>query len=65
VPTLQIWGTADKYLSLSSAKGGAKYNDDFEEVYLDGVSHFVQSERPELVNAAMEKYLDARKQRET
>ena len=60
VPVLSIFGTGDKYLSVASAKGSRKFVQDFEEHYIDDCSHWVQMERPDEVNAAIEKYLSTR-----
>ncbi len=60
VPVLQIFGTGDKYLSMESARNTANFVPDLKEVYLDGVSHWVQQEAPGKVNDAIEKYLSDR-----
>lgn len=36
------------------------YIEDFEEEYLDGVSHWVMTEAPQAVNKAIERYLKQR-----
>ena len=56
-----LWGTGDKYLSLATAKGSGEFIDDLEEKYFEGVSHWIQMEIPNEVNAAMEQYLNSRK----
>ena len=55
--TLQIFGTADKYLAVQAAEESAKYVQDHRLELLPGVSHWVQQEQPERVNAIMEDFL--------
>lgn len=57
VPVLQIWGTADSALDIACAKGTRDFVDNFEEEYLEGVSHWVQMEEPNKVNQAIEKFV--------
>ena len=57
VRTLQIFGTADKYLTARAAEDSAKYVQDHKLELLTGVSHWVQQEQPERVNEIMEKFL--------
>lgn len=61
VPVFCIFGTGDKYLSVTAAKGGRKFVLDFEEHYIEGCSHWVQVDKPAEVNRAIEKYLSTRK----
>lgn len=61
VPVLSIFGTADKYLSVSANKRSRDYCLDYEEHYLREVSHWSMMEQPEKVNHIMEGYLQKRK----
>ena len=61
VPVFSIFGTADKYLSVAANKRSRDYCLDYEEQYFEGVSHWIMTEEPDLVNKAMEKYLKGRK----
>jgi pimeloyl-ACP methyl ester carboxylesterase len=60
VPVLSIFGTSDKYLTVESAKNGKLFIEDFEDRYLDGVSHWVQVEAPQKVNKIIDEYLISR-----
>lgn len=57
VPTLMIWGEADTALDISLTEGYAPLVRDFELVRLPGVSHWVQQEAPDKVNAALGAWL--------
>ena len=57
VRTLQIFGTGDKYLTLRAAEDSAKYVQDHQLQLMDGVSHWVQQEEPERVNAIIADFL--------
>jgi len=57
VKTLQIFGTADKALSVSAAKDSAAYLKNGRLELLEGVSHWVQEEEPDRVNSLIEKFL--------
>jgi len=57
VRTLHIFGTADKYLTVSAAQDSAKYVKNYQLELLDGVSHWVQQEAPQEVNKIMETFL--------
>jgi pimeloyl-ACP methyl ester carboxylesterase len=57
VRTLAIFGTGDKYSSVKTAKYSAKYVEDFQLELLDGVSHWVQQEAPEKVNALIDQFI--------
>ncbi len=58
VPTLMIWGEADTALGLELTEGYAPYVADFTLERLPGVSHWVQQEAPEAVNARLLAWLD-------
>ena len=53
----QIFGTADKALGTDTAKLSKKFVEDFDEVYLEGISHWSMMEAPEQVNKAIENFL--------
>jgi pimeloyl-ACP methyl ester carboxylesterase len=57
LPTLLLWGEADAALGLELTEGYAPLVSDFERVRFPGVSHWVQQEAPEAVNAAMREWL--------
>jgi len=61
VPVCCIFGTDDKYILLSSVQGCRDVCEDYTEVLLEGVSHFSQTEAPQLVNQHMDAYLKERK----
>ena len=60
-PVLQIWGTEDVALDVSTARRTKQYVKHFEEHFIEGASHWVQMEEPNKVNEAIEKYLNAKK----
>ena len=43
-----------------SSSNVSQFFQDFEEFYIDDCSHWVQMERPDEVNKAIEKYLSTR-----
>lgn len=53
VPTLMLWGEADKALDIRLTEGYGRHVRDFRLVRFPGVSHWVQQEAPDAVNAAM------------
>lgn len=57
VPTLMIWGEEDTALGKATTFGTDKYVSDLTLRYLPGVSHWVQQEAPETVNAMIEAWL--------
>jgi len=57
VPTLMIWGEADTALDIALTEGYGPLCSDFELVRLPQVSHWVQQEAPEKVNAALADWL--------
>lgn len=57
VPTLMIWGEEDTALSKETTYGTDKFVRDLTIRYLPGVSHWVQQEAPETVNAMIEAWL--------
>ena len=60
VPTQIIWGTGDIYLGENLLESSiAKVDGTPEVTRLEGVSHWVQQEAPDEVNAALVRFLDA------
>jgi len=57
-PTLMIWGEQDTALGLELTEGYDRYVRDFTLKRLPGVSHWVQQEAPERVNALMRAWLE-------
>ncbi|MBK9260970.1 MAG: alpha/beta hydrolase [Polyangiaceae bacterium] len=57
VPTLMIWGASDKALSNATTNGTDRYVKDLTLRLLPNVSHWVQQEAPEKVNAMVEAWL--------
>jgi len=57
VPTLMIWGEEDSALGKELTLGTGEYVSDLTLRYLPDVSHWVQQEAPETVNAMMEAWL--------
>lgn len=59
-PTLMVWGEEDAALGLELTQGYEGYVKDFSLERLPGVSHWVQQEAPEAVNARMAAWLKAK-----
>jgi pimeloyl-ACP methyl ester carboxylesterase len=57
-PTLMLWGLEDTALSKETTDGTDEYVDDLTVRFLPGVSHWVQQEAPETVNAMLLAWLD-------
>jgi pimeloyl-ACP methyl ester carboxylesterase len=57
VPTLMIWGEQDKALGKELTYGTEEYVRDFQIHYIPNCSHWVQQEKPELVNRYMQEFL--------
>ncbi len=57
VPTLMIWGEEDSALGKETTYGTEQFVRDFTIRYLPGVSHWVQQEAPERVNAMLAAWL--------
>ncbi|HEY9668998.1 MAG TPA: alpha/beta hydrolase [Coleofasciculaceae cyanobacterium] len=57
VPTLMIWGEEDTALGKELTYGTEEYVRDFQIRYIPNCSHWVQQERPELVNEYMREFL--------
>jgi epoxide hydrolase 4 len=57
VPTLLLWGEEDAALGIETTYGTEEFVADLVLRYLPGVSHWVQQEAPEKVNAMLEAWL--------
>jgi pimeloyl-ACP methyl ester carboxylesterase len=57
MPTLMLWGEEDSALGKETTFGTDAYVKDLTLRYLPGVSHWVQQEAPEKVNAMIEAWL--------
>lgn len=57
VPTLMIWGENDTALGKELTYGTEQYVQDFRILYIPHCSHWVQQERPELVNQYIRGFL--------
>ena len=57
VPTLMIWGEEDSALNIYCTEGTEQFVPDFTLRRLPGVSHWVQQEAPEKVNAILDQWL--------
>ena len=57
VPTLMIWGEADRALDIANVRGTERYVRDLTLKRLPNVSHWVQQERPDLVNPILEVWI--------
>jgi pimeloyl-ACP methyl ester carboxylesterase len=57
VPTLLVWGENDVALALETTRGTERFVPDLTLRTLPGVSHFVQQDAPEAVNAILEAWL--------
>ncbi|MBO3463561.1 alpha/beta hydrolase [Aetokthonos hydrillicola Thurmond2011] len=60
VPTLMIWGEKDTALSKELSYGTEVYVKDFQIKYIPNCSHWVQQEKPQLVNQYIREFLDTR-----
>lgn len=58
VPTLMIWGLEDSALGKATTVGTDQYVKHLTLRFLPGVSHWVQQEAPEKVNAMIEAWLN-------
>lgn len=57
VPTLMIWGENDTALGQELTYGTEVYVQNFQIKYIPNCSHWVQQEKPELVNQYMREFL--------
>jgi epoxide hydrolase 4 len=60
-PTLFLWGDADAALSFRTTEGTEKYVVNLTFRVFPGVSHWVQQEAPEAVNAMIEAWLTGKR----
>lgn len=60
VPTLLIWGEKDTALGIELTYGTDEYVEDLTIRYIPDCSHWVQQERPQLVNQYMREFLAAK-----
>jgi pimeloyl-ACP methyl ester carboxylesterase len=60
-PTLFLWGDADVALSIRTTRGTEEYVSNLTFRVLPGVSHWVQQEAPETVNAMLEAWLTGKR----
>ena len=58
VPTLMIWGEEDSAIDIRCTEGTNEWVPDLELHRLPGVSHWVQQEAPEKVNAILREWLN-------
>ncbi len=58
VPTLMIWGENDTALGKELTYGTEDYVNDFTIKYIPNCSHWVQQEKPDLVNQYIADFLD-------
>jgi pimeloyl-ACP methyl ester carboxylesterase len=57
IPTLMIWGENDSALGTELTYNTQAYVPDLEIHYIPNCSHWVQQEKPELVNQYMRNFL--------
>jgi len=60
IPTLFLWGDADTALSFRCTRGTEQYVSNLTFRVFPGVSHWIQQEAPEAVNAVLEAWLSGR-----
>ena len=60
IPTLFLWGDADTALSFRTTRGTEKYVSNLTFRVFPGVSHWIQQEAPEAVNAMIEAWLSGK-----
>src|ERR1051326_1650350 len=61
IPTLLLWGDADVALTLGTTRDTEKYVPNLTFRVLHGVSHWIQQEVPEAVNAMLEAWLTGKR----
>ena len=57
VPTLMVWGEEDVALNIRCTEGTEDWVSDFTLKRMPGVSHWVQQDAPEEVNAILGEWL--------
>ncbi|HEX2486175.1 MAG TPA: alpha/beta hydrolase [Myxococcota bacterium] len=60
IPTLLLWGEEDQALGIETTYGTERHVANLTLRYLPGVSHWVQQEAPEAVNAMLEAWLEGK-----
>jgi pimeloyl-ACP methyl ester carboxylesterase len=60
MPTLMIWGEEDTALGIEMTYGTEDYVEDFTIRYIPNCSHWVQQEKPDLVNQYIQEFLSAK-----
>ena len=60
IPTLMVWGEEDVALTKETTYGTEAFVEDLTIRYLPRVSHWVQQDAPEAVNAMMAAFLAGR-----
>lgn len=60
IPTLLIWGDADTALGPELVPGTERYVSDLAVKWLPGISHWVQQDAPEEVNAILREWISGR-----
>jgi pimeloyl-ACP methyl ester carboxylesterase len=61
IPTLFLWGDADAALSIRTTRGTEKHVTNLTFRVFPGVSHWIQQEAPETVNAMIEAWLGGKR----
>jgi pimeloyl-ACP methyl ester carboxylesterase len=61
IPTLFLWGDADTALSFRTTRGTEQYVSNLTFRVFPGVSHWIQQEAPEAVNAMLEAWLSGQR----
>ncbi|XP_057294195.1 epoxide hydrolase 1-like [Hydractinia symbiolongicarpus] len=59
MPAIIIWGTGDQVLSPALAAPSAKYFDQVDVKYIDGVAHWPHVDQPETVNRYIREFFDS------
>ena len=57
VPTLMLWGEKDIALSMKTTQGTEEHVEDFTIRYFEGISHHIQQDAPDEVNAMIGAFL--------
>lgn len=61
IPTLFLWGDADAALSIRTTRGTENYVSNLTFRVFPGVSHWIQQEAPEAVNAMIEAWIEGKR----
>jgi pimeloyl-ACP methyl ester carboxylesterase len=57
VPTLMLWGEKDIALSMKTTQGTEEHVEDYTIRYFEGISHHIQQDAPDEVNAMIGAFL--------